>query len=201
MTNPVNRIHVGIVIACVILFSALSFWLCLKNFLQAGRRSYVARVKADQRSMSTALETYFVDHGAYPPPVAVDNFIDSARLRKRYGTQGLSVCSPALTTPVTYITALFSDPFTRMRTTKKFLRKFKRKDRWSFGYYTDERTGWMLYSMGTDLDYDIRPGRDLPTTRSLTREYLLPRTYDPKNGDYSDGDIWRLSDGWREIIE
>jgi hypothetical protein len=41
--------------------------IAIPNFLEAQTRSKVSRVKADMRSVVTALEAYFTDHNAYPP--------------------------------------------------------------------------------------------------------------------------------------
>jgi len=56
---------------------------------EASIRQSVARIKADLRSMATALESYFVDYNRYPS-------------------------NPQnLTTPVAYLTQLFGDPFAK----------------------------------------------------------------------------------------
>src|SRR5262245_1679718 len=46
--------------------------IAVPNFLEAQTRSKVSRVKADMRSLGTALQCYLTDHGAYPPNNALN---------------------------------------------------------------------------------------------------------------------------------
>jgi len=71
--------------------------IAVPNFLEAQTRSKVARVKADMRSIATALDSYIVDHNNYPWPVSQNQFI-------QYTTE--------LTTPIAYMTSvMLQDPF------------------------------------------------------------------------------------------
>lgn len=60
------------------------------------RRSKVSQVKADQRSLATAIESYYIDNNMYPCPRWVD---------------GEPLLPSALTTPVSYISSVYTDPF------------------------------------------------------------------------------------------
>src|SRR5690606_20588721 len=56
-------IELLIVVAIIAILAAIA----VPNFLEAQVRAKVARVKSDQRTLATAIESYFVDHGTYPP--------------------------------------------------------------------------------------------------------------------------------------
>ena len=88
-------IELLIVVAIIAILAAIA----VPNFLEAQTRSKIARVKADQRSVATALEAYAVDYTRYPP----DDGWPTQLFLEQY---------PALTTPVAYITSVeIRDPF------------------------------------------------------------------------------------------
>ena len=87
-------IELLIVVAIIAILAAIA----VPNFLEAQTRSKVARVKADMRSLVTAIESYAVDYNNVP---SAEQCV--------YLVQRLSV----LTTPVAYITSVsIHDPFT-----------------------------------------------------------------------------------------
>ena len=55
-------IELLIVVAIIAILAAIA----VPNFLEAQTRSKVSRVRSDQRSMATAIETYYVDNNEYP---------------------------------------------------------------------------------------------------------------------------------------
>jgi len=80
-------IELLIVIAIILILIAIA----LPNFLEAQIRSKVARVKADLRTHSTAMESYFLDFGMYPHDTQLGNL--------------------ELTTPIKYLVNVPMDPF------------------------------------------------------------------------------------------
>ncbi|MEQ8820646.1 MAG: prepilin-type N-terminal cleavage/methylation domain-containing protein [Sumerlaeia bacterium] len=90
-------IELLIVVAIIAILAAIA----VPNFLEAQTRSKVSRVKADMRSVATALESYRVDNNKYPP------------VPLHSGTAGiLRVVPSRLSTPIAYITnANILDPF------------------------------------------------------------------------------------------
>ncbi|MCG3199068.1 MAG: prepilin-type N-terminal cleavage/methylation domain-containing protein [Candidatus Omnitrophica bacterium] len=86
-------IELLIVIAIILILIAIA----LPNFLEAQIRAKVTRVKADLRTVATALEAYFVDFTTYPPD-SRDDF---------NGAEGLK----QLTTPLKYLPSLPFDVF------------------------------------------------------------------------------------------
>lgn len=160
------------------------------------------------RSLATALESYFLDHNAYPPMVM------SRAISANAGNRGWNasdfrtfalmlpppgVSSATLTTPVAYLTSYFVDPLAMTKGD-------------TFGYFTDGKD-WILVSPGPDGDFDLMLDAgdlDFSTRNDLiekvydsanNQKFLLlttgsgPRgafTYDPTNGNLSSGDVWRV---------
>src|SRR6187401_1687051 len=55
-------IELLIVVAIIAILAAIA----VPNFLEAQVRAKVSRVRNDQRSLATGIETYFVDNNTYP---------------------------------------------------------------------------------------------------------------------------------------
>ena len=94
-------IELLIVVAIIAILAAIA----VPNFLEAQTRSKVSRVKADIRTVVTAIESYFVDNNKYPPtPYSSDSVGLSGGI--------LRVVPTLISTPVAYVsTASFTDPF------------------------------------------------------------------------------------------
>lgn len=103
MKKGFTLIELLIVVAIIAILAAIA----VPNFLEAQTRSKVSRVKADMRSMATALESYYVDNNAYPPcnnrGTALGDPSDSFTTDKYL---------ERLSTPVAYVSSVsFKDPF------------------------------------------------------------------------------------------
>ncbi len=208
-------IELLIVVAIIAILAAIA----VPNFLEAQTRSKVSRVKSDQRSLATGIETYYVDNNEYPAmthdrsltmdgqyygpnwTASGDNTVGRT-FRARHATQLLT-----MTTPIAYLTSIFGDPFADAKGS-------------GFRYYTDVQ-GWILGSWGPDVDQaaggdlgwnmgsidaddqDIdletvyssaiaQPSRDLiASDQSAGNSQNQAFTYDPTNGTISPGDVWR----------
>jgi prepilin-type N-terminal cleavage/methylation domain-containing protein len=94
-------IELLIVVAIIAILAAIA----VPNFLEAQVRAKVGRVKADMRSVRTAVESYFIDHNKYP----------ILRLYYKAGRQfnrGPVFAMIDLSTPVAYISSTnVVDPF------------------------------------------------------------------------------------------
>lgn len=75
--------------------------IALPNFMDAMTRAKVARARADMRTISIALETYYIDWRHYPP----DHLPDSTGLHSEFA--GLF----QITTPLTYLQEVPEDIF------------------------------------------------------------------------------------------
>lgn len=147
-------------------------------------RAKQARVKADMRSMATALEAYRADHGQYPACtfIAAESAIPAttgkSRPTFRVAASGILA---TMTTPVAYLTGYPHDAFSRQRPPA------------TFAYYT-RNDSWIMWSPGPDGDYDT-DWKTLDLAVPLPSEHVLTKlTYDPTNGSLSDGDIWRVKE-------
>ena len=150
------------------------------EFPQRGIRSKVSRAKAEQQSIATALESYYIDNNCYPKP--------------DYDENGKPILPHSLTTPTAFLTSLFHDPF------KKFGKGYYE---YGGGLQKDYfSSGWIVTSYGpdgVDGNSGVPGGEPLiennEWTDSTTGDRIIlvasPLTYDPTNGPISSGDIWR----------
>ncbi|NQU43452.1 hypothetical protein HQ520_09205 [bacterium] len=152
-------------------------------------RYRISRVEADQRATAVALEEFHGVHGHYPHWTmgehAANAFLGTASPLWSMPTFQMSV-SPGdrmelltLTTPFAYVDRLPVD-----------LALAGWAGSGTFGYYSNP-SGWILFSPGLDKDFDLR-FVDFPSTGPLLMHDLVLRAYDPTNGSYSSGDVFRV---------
>ena len=152
-------IELLIVVAIIAILAAIA----VPNFLEAQVRSKVSRVKADIRSLATAVESYYVDNNSYP---AVDSSDPTNRLAgglgSGWGINDIEGASQALlvlptfrgrgdgflmtlTTPIAYITSYFPDPFASTKGAFYLYCTVQNNPSiwfaWSYGPDTDEKEG------------------------------------------------------------
>ena len=160
-------IELLIVVAIIAILAAIA----VPNFLEAQVRAKVSRVKTDQRSMSIAIEAYYVDNNIYPawaigsshgsgtwtynfavieqskPPGSkgagrLENFL----MNGRQGQQRFMT----ITTPIAYITSYTADPFaTSKGCTFAYASVFPGDSMTPPG---KGGVGWILWSFGPDVD-------------------------------------------------
>ncbi len=185
-----NPLYLMLFLACV--FGVFFFMIGGFDLISGHdmTRPRVSRAKADMRSLTTAVESYFVDYEAYPPWTQSRYRIDwhSSVPVPSFDSRA------SITTPVAYIAALPRDPFSP-----------DEKNPDTFAYWSCG-IDYILWSCGPDGDFDIYhpdlEAKALSTTttkegttytlldKKAAEEYLLPLTYDPTNGSESDGDVW-----------
>jgi len=185
-------IELLIVIAIVLILIAIA----LPNFLEARIRSQVAKVKADGRSIVTAMYAYQNDWKKFPR-----DSHDLWLLGQPIGSWALYSSkrpSPGtrMTTPVSYIDPIPFDPFVTQYEIgtavpdgtgiDEFLSMYYLGE-WSVDNYLPprhERTLAFLYSVGPGLAYSWdQPG--------YGNAYITE--YSPTNGSKSPGGIWSWS--------
>jgi prepilin-type N-terminal cleavage/methylation domain-containing protein len=157
-------IELLIVVAIIAILAAIA----VPNFLEAQIRAKVSRVRTDQRSLSIAVEAYYVDNNVYPAwgntgnvvgatvsynmaIVAQANHANGAALLPSFLMNARTAATSfmTLTTPQAYITSYPPDPFA----TNKGV---------TFGFQSifpgDARNagkggvGWIMWSFGPDTD-------------------------------------------------
>ena len=177
-------IELLIVVAIIAILAAIA----IPNFLQAQVRSKVSRAKAELRSITTGMESYYVDENSYPIYSAT-NFYNVGLLR--------------LTTPIAYMASVPLD-------------QFKYQGSWIGGNgapgwywaYNDSSVeiprGYIMWSNGPDLCNQLPGFKTRSDIENSVGELPIQTvtwwgfgggafTYDPTNGTVSRGDIWVVS--------
>lgn len=193
-------IELLIVVAIIAILAAIA----VPNFLEAQVRSKVSRVRADIRSMVTAMESYYTDWNVPPPEAGAGPFL--GRIIPPSLVNQTGILTPALSTPIAYMTNVdIFDPFmgadagarpdVRLFTYHAYKWKWWGRDD-SYFYNSAERlTGsefkehygqWRIFSIGPDKQWDNIPGGSQFTTPSP-----VGMPYDPTNGTVSSGNIVR----------
>lgn len=195
-------IELLIVVAIISILAAIA----VPNFLEAQTRAKVSRVKADARSISVAVESYYVDWNRYPPrqkfPAPLGGgLFGVGDVTKR--TEDMS----RFTTPISYITSLPIDIFERkigapenildyynpvlvehMRSSRGLSPGFTYNpfDSSSFRY------GYLILSVGPDGGFgNFQANLGNYPTRSPYNHWM--EEYDPTNGTISEGNVYRFS--------
>lgn len=109
-TLAFTLIELLIVVAIIAILAAIA----VPNFLEAQTRAKVSRVKADMRTMATALEAYYVDGNAYPQchPFGIAGSLNGWDPANPPFTVNNTGILERLSTPIAYVTsALTRDTF------------------------------------------------------------------------------------------
>jgi hypothetical protein len=149
----------------------------------------VSRVRMDLRNLAVNLETYYIEHKTYPPPV------DSKRGPVPFGDNGGRISAGfvpwLLTTPIAYTSLIPPDAFVQ---NGYYPENYPAN---TYRYATNGETFWILAGVGPDRDVDI----DLssPQTKEIVTgsqkdifDGLRSLVYDSTNGTRSSGDIIRI---------
>lgn len=202
-------------VTCAALATAVGFGF-IPPYVESRENARVAGTRLEMRDTAIALGAFEADHGRFPPsgraiapagimgqsgfsPITTANtrFGDSRGARAQFtfrlpDPDGLPFAT--LTSPVAYLQNLPEDSFAHTRGAR-------------LGYYAPPSgNGWILFSVGPDRDenrpdgpgdigprvenlYD--PGENPPGVWQVSVP-LLNVTYDPSNGVFSNGDLWRV---------
>jgi len=158
----------------------------------ANIRKRVAQVRSDFRTLSLAIELYFVDHKAYPacttdpvhllrPPSQADAVAEGISVPiPSFHAPGFPHGPASLTTPVAYLRSLPADPFVE-------------QPGLTYGYFSLPK-GWIVWSAGPDSIFDLDWTTYDPDKPQPQPEMLARYAYDPTNGTMSPGDIFRVKE-------
>ena len=208
--NAFTLIELLIVVAIIAILAAIA----VPNFLEAQTRSKVSRVKADMRTVMTALESYRVDNNAYPiPDRASDrslvwdgssNVLGAWWMDVHWGEPGDTWYSPPLlrdgngfwlTSPVAYLTTIPEDPFTTDLLLKQATSIWGAPIFSASFLYSSVINGVAQYPLTgpnpvyKDVGYSL-----ISVGPDLTLDYVP--YYDPSNGTLSKGDLIGLGKGY-----
>lgn len=190
MKRGFTLIELLIVVAIIAILAAIA----VPNFLEAQTRAKVARVKSDLRTLSSGMESYYVDNNKYPPGSEV-GLGDSMYALWR------------LTTPVSYITDVaFKDPFTNTQA-------YMGNGRTALNYFCYDvyspwannihnppnwqvdklgwRAGWCVSSYGPDRQSQAAEWYPI-FLASGANSAASAKLYDATNGTLSLGDVSRF---------
>lgn len=153
-------IELLIVVAIIAILAAIA----VPNFLEAQTRAKVSRVKADQRSIVTGIESYRVDHNKYPPgsdnpnnyPQQIGDFLGTLKTgfysfqTRTAAGQAVGRDFAGITTPIAYMTTIPTDVFAGQASS--FLT-------YCYRPAGDMANGFVLTSAGPDADLLAPNGR------------------------------------------
>lgn len=149
------------------------FVMCnMARMPEANARMRRAQAKAGMRTLAVELEHYREKHGDYPEMRSLAPASLTAAKRDKTRMEGVTTWNAELAGPIP------ADPFSPGRDLP-------------FAYHTD-RTGWIAFSPGPDGRYDLRPETFYKIELTDDTPGLIDLTYDPTNGSFSAGDIWRM---------
>lgn len=201
MKKGFTLIELLIVVAIISILAAIA----IPNFLQAQVRAKVSRSQSDLRSLATGMESYRIDHNQYPP-----DFTDYVY----YGIERYNHYLPRLihlTTPISYLSSVPSDPFAQPnQTTEQFRRPYTRVDSnelepiLAYDYAKKDPGEWSTFEFiashtlnmpgrGGQIHWAIRGAGPDGRSFSLGRQECI--LYDPTNGTISQGEIIRTNMG------
>ncbi len=182
-------IELLIVVAIIAILAAIA----IPNFLAAQTRSKVSRTKADMRTVSVGIESYFVDYNSYP-------LVSGEHIPAIFPGYTLP---PEITSPIAYITSFPKDPFgvsagydvyKQYGSTEDYF--YVRQEyfiihNWEWLIYPNGGTNgspakWVLQSKGPDHAWAQADGAGV---YELDQPYDW--AYDPSNGTVSRGNIVR----------
>ncbi|MBX7246268.1 MAG: type II secretion system GspH family protein [Candidatus Sumerlaeaceae bacterium] len=209
-------IELLIVVAIISILAAIA----VPNFLEAQTKAKVSRVRADQRSLATAIESYAVDNNKYPVRHDKWELGDNAPGAFAYPRFDEKIYDPdfatapvgmhVITTPISYITSLPKDIFNSpaaglVQPGNPYSDCIDYwdpldLDRWiaqnkGAALIYGRGKGWALVSVGPDKFLGVlsngQPG-GYPAEPAATA-LTASIMYDPTNGSVSVGNVFRFS--------
>jgi prepilin-type N-terminal cleavage/methylation domain-containing protein len=160
-------IELLIVVAIIAILAAIA----VPNFLESQVRAKVARAQSDMRSMTVGIESFRVDNNRYPEgtddanryPEAIQTFLGPLApgyytFRSRGNSEVAGKDFATLTTPISYVTTVFIDPFAQQH---GGLLTYAYRDA------KDKKNGYILTSFGPDADVLVATGKGTSSTNPL----------------------------------
>ena len=210
ISSAFTLIELLIVVAIIAILAAIA----LPNFLEAQVRAKVSRVRADLRTIATALETYAVDSNKYPLndglynviPVELSTpiaYISSSRLVDPFSDQERHPVFGDLARVYTYTSIVIIDaPSDLLPLIQNgHIPPVEGVDYTGFNPGATERYGpWRLVSNGPDRTYSFTGTTAGPFNPNQASLMGADIPYDPTNGTVSRGNILRTHSDPEGII-
>jgi len=208
MNKAFTLIELLIVVAIIAILAAIA----VPNFLEAQTRAKISRARNDMRQTATGLESYAVDHTAYP---LCNNNLTGMRRTTDAATDAFLILE-RLSTPIAYLTnSPFRDVFDGLKRYENFsggnpqglpaadLSGNSASPPYRFIHYgavspavnsfadvnglDGPAKGWLIHSSGPDMGFT-----SMGTVMTLQDKAVISGLfYDPTNGTVSYGDLWR----------
>ncbi len=202
MKKAFTLIELLIVVAIIAILAAIA----VPNFLEAQTRSRVSRAMNDLRTISLAMESYYVDNGGYPP-----SRYQSWLLPGSY----VQIAKPHLTTPISYTSNIPIDIFRNLGGLTEtaywiYAANYGHDPNGGRLYQRYPYNAWMTWSIGPDLSTNIggyftypaileneklgaqgKYGNDANSGNPIAVSGAQGLRYDPTNGTISYGDLYR----------
>jgi len=211
-TGAFTLIELLIVVAIIAILAAIA----VPNFLEAQTRAKASRVKADMRTVATALEAYRVDHNDYPPNDGVFNvlpiqittpvaFLSSIQLIDPFTDKELDPVHGALAQYYSYMKIINCENITIITDCAEFMNAvaggvpppIEAVDSPLFHPGANTKYGpWRMVSNGPDREYS-----DQVTFVTDAPMYGSDIRYDPTNGTVSWGNIIRTQLSGEGVIK
>jgi prepilin-type N-terminal cleavage/methylation domain-containing protein len=201
-------IELLIVVAIIAILAAIA----IPNFLAAQTRSKVSRGKAEMQTLTTAIESYYVDNNDYPLMmlIAYEGGVEDVwHVNPPVGTMGTNEQfmsqKVSITTPIAYITKEPEDPFylnPQFAHNDAAKRYCYSSARVYYNYGPPPNPDWHRLVFGEWRIWGSGPDRDRRDIyiRDAANSAM---TYDPTNGTMSNGDVLRcprVTDGSRPFF-
>ncbi len=173
----------------LLLVFGLAMGVAIPWFFGWAEMSYTSAAKRqeyDMRILAGKIEEFREEHDKLPDAVSFLDFTVSVRALEMMGGENLTTyfpgteANPGLTTPHAYVNDMWPDYFSD---TNDFPIS-----------YAHNGSDWILQSMGPNRLYEMEPMAILELEPEARAEALLSNTYDPTNGTWSLGDLWRMSE-------
>ena len=182
-TKAFTLIELLIVVAIIGILAAIA----VPNFLNAQLKAKISRAKADIRNLGVALDSYQLDNNHYPG--GAGNWCSGCRFWQRH-----SYRFHPLTTPISYISSIPTDPF------QDHMHPFESHGglldgAYIYGDRTESGTRDMFERYEKPFEFFLGswgPDRTWEAFKSFDRD----RIYHASNGLMSGGDIMTYGPGW-----
>ena len=193
-TSGFTLIELLIVVAIIGILAAIA----VPNFLNAQTRARIARVQSDQRSVAVAVDSYRIDHNAFPYPKSMSRHVSEVY---------------ELTTPVAYLSSIhLEDPFNteRMNDAGQLDMSYTS---YIWGNYKGEWGTWWAGSNGVELaqmpdgfsinsagpDHAFSSAMHIPLEIRFHKQ-VSGVIFDSTNGLHSSGDIIRYGGDVADVV-